>query len=489
MKTAFLRRLAQGSSLSLVKLVAGLFKIKVLALLLGVEGLGLLSLGLQFQATAVALVSMSLAVGVINLGRPLLVEDDAKAAGAVLGTALALVAVSAVSFLIVFALFHQAIVGSGLGKLQATGTGLIWPLALAAVVVSFANVLWEGLSFLVDRFDIYVRTNMTGALSDALLFAGGAWLFGLKGALFASLISSLVLFLVYTLFSAKSPVARKILAHLSVTGLWVRPLFSYSVLMLASAATGLAALFLARAHLTSVAGEAANGYLQVATALAAYLLPFVMTGVWGHLHPAAAASGDTGEARVELRRTLTTSMRLAAAACVSVVIGAPVLVQLVYTRAFLEAWQYFSVYFIGELFFMFISVLGVYLLAVGNKRAYFFGYILYHGILLAGVWIAAGVFGTWSYVVSHVAAAALVAAIAIGYGLRSGMLNMATLRPVGAYVLTAAIVCSMDHQRLGINVASVQVQVSWILGPIVIAFLMLPFLLRLMQRPWRWELR
>jgi O-antigen/teichoic acid export membrane protein len=489
MKTAFMRRLAQGSGLSLVKLVAGLFKIKILALLLGVEGLGLLSLGLQFQATAVALVSMSLAVGVINLGRPLLVAENAEAAGAVLGTALALVAVNSLTLLAAVALLQDAIVGSGLGKLQATGTGLIWPLAFAAVIVSFANVLWEGLSFLVDRFDIYVRTNMAGALFDALLFAGGAWLFGVKGALFASLLSSLLLFLAYAILSAEAPVARKILAHLSVAGSWVRPLLSFSVLMLVSAAAGLAALFLARAHLTAIAGDAANGYLQVATALAAYLQPFVMTGVWGHLHPAAAASGDTGEARVELRRTLTTSMRLAAAGCVSVVVGAPVLVQLVYTSAFLKAWQYFSVYFIGELFYMFVSVLGVYLLAVGHKRAYFLGYAFYHGGLLAGVWMSAEAIGAWSYVLSHVAAATSVATLAIFFGLRSGMLDRATLRPVGVYIAAAAVVCLLDHLKVDLSVASMQLRASWILGPIVIGFLMHPFLQRLLHWPWGWGLR
>lgn len=489
MKTAFLRRLAQGGGLSLVKLVAGLFKIKVLALLLGVEGLGLLSLGLQFQATAVALVSMSLAVGVINLGRPLVTADDAKAAGAVLGTALALVAVNSVVFLGVFTLFQHSNVGSGLERLASTGAGSIWPLALSAVIVSFANVLWEGLSFLVDRFDVYVRTNMAGALSDAVLFAGGAWLFGLKGALFASLLSSLVLFSAYTFFSARAPITRRIIAHLSVKGLWVRPLLTYSLLMLASAATGLATLYFARAHLTAVAGEAANGYLQVATALAAYLLPFVMTGVWGHLHPTAAASGDTVDARVELNRTLSTSMRLAAAGCVSVVIFAPVLVQLVYTRAFLAACEYLAIYFIGELFFAFISVVGVYLLAVGHKRAYFLGYALYHGVLLIGVCTVAGTIGTWSYVLFHVVASFLVATSSVVYGFRSRLLDVATLRSVCACVFSAAVVCLIDYLKLSVDVARMQLRISWIVGPIVIIFVMHPFVQRFLRRYWRWSLR
>lgn len=484
MKTGFRRRIVQGGGLSLIKLVTGLVKIKVLASLLGVEGVGLLSLGLLFQATAVGLVSMSLAVGVINLGRPLWVADDAKAAGAVLGTALALVTINSLVFLAGFTLFRQAFASSWMHAFEAHGTGLLWPLALAAVIASFANVLWEGLSFLVDRFDIYVRTNIVSSLCDALLFAGGAWLFGLKGALFASLLSSLSLFLVYTVFSTKAPASRQILAHLSVGQLWVRPLFSYSALMLTTTAMGLACTFWARAHLTAVAGVSANGYLQVVTALAAYMLPFVMTGVWGHLHPAAAASGDTAEARVELRRTLVASMRLAAAGCVAVVVGAPILVKLIYTSEFLAARQYIPVYFIGELFFMPLSVMGVYLLAVGRKCAYFLGYALYHGVLLAGVILGASTLGPWAYVLSHLGGATLVALLAIVYSVRVGLLDPSTLKSVAACVLAAAACSGLDYQEFGVEVAALPIRASWILGPVVVLFVMRPYMQSNLQRLW-----
>ena len=130
MKTDFFRRLVQGGGLSLVKLVTGLAKIKVLAALLGVDGLGLLSLALQFQATAVGLVSMSLAVGVINIGRPLWVRDDTDAAGAVLGTALSIVAINALLFLAAFALFRHAFGGAVISSFEAHGTGLLWLIAL-----------------------------------------------------------------------------------------------------------------------------------------------------------------------------------------------------------------------------------------------------------------------------------------------------------------------------------------------------------------------
>lgn len=479
MKTGFLKRIAAGGSLSLVKLVAGLAKIKVLALLLGVDGLGLLSLGLQFQATSVSLVSMSLTVGVINIGRPLWVAEDVKATGAVLGSALALVAINALIFLGGLALFQNSFDSSWVRAFEAQGVSLLWPLALAAVVTSFANVLWESLSFLVDRFDIYVRTNMVAALCDATLFAGGAWLFGLTGALIAPLLGSLSLFMIYTVFSIKAPATQQILVNLCVERQRVAPLLSYSALMLITTAMGLACMFLARAHLTLVAGVAANGYLQVVTALEAYFLPFVMTGVWGHLHPSVAASGDTLAARVELRGTLIVSMRLAAAGCIAVVVGAPLLVQLVYTSAFLPARQYIAIYFAGELFFMFLSVMGVYLLALGRKRVYFLGYAVYHGVLLVGVSMTAATLGPWAYVLSHVAGSTLLAVLTITYSVRSGLLDLPTLRDAGVCVIAAAACCVLDNVGLSIELGALTVRASWILGPIVILFVMRPYLNRL----------
>ena len=484
MRPGILRRIVQGGGLSLIKLIAGLVKIKVLASLLGVEGIGLLALGLQFQTTAVGLVSMSLAVGVINLGRPLWMADDARGAGSVLGTALSLVAVNSAVFVTALAVYLYLVPGGLMPSLAAQGAWLVWPLALSAIVAAFASVLWESLAFLVDRFDVYVRSNAAAAIMDAALFVGGAWSFGLKGALCASLLSSLGLFVAFAVMSAQAPATRGVLGRASVTWSKVRPLLSYSVLMLTTTATGLVCIFLARARLTASAGEAANGYLQVVTALASYLQPFVMTGVWGHLHPAAAASGDTPDARRELHGTLVASMRLAAAGCTAVVVGAPILIRLVYTTAFMRSARLVPVYFIGELCFLFVSIVGAYLLAVGRKRAYFLGYSIYHAGLLAGVMLFVQPLGAWAYVLSHVSAAALVGLLALAHGVRHGLLDAATLTSVAACILPAAACCLLDYASVGVPLGGVTIRASWILAATIIVLVGRPYLPRLIPA-WR----
>ena len=72
---------SRGSLLSFARLVSGLIKVKIVALALGVGGVGLFALAQQVNLTAVSLVSMSLAVPMINLGRPFVTSDRFEEAG------------------------------------------------------------------------------------------------------------------------------------------------------------------------------------------------------------------------------------------------------------------------------------------------------------------------------------------------------------------------------------------------------------------------
>jgi O-antigen/teichoic acid export membrane protein len=474
MRSNFLRRFVQGGALSLVKLMTGLLKIKVLAAMLGVEGIGALSLGLQFQAMAVALVSMSLAVGVINVGRPLVVAHEPRRAATVLGTALSLVAGNAVVFLALLGVCTAWFEPAWMRTLSAHGSG-VWPLAVAALLVSLANVMWEGLCFLLDRFDLYVLSNMVAAVFDMVLFVGLSWQGGLPGALWASLCSSLSLLLVYTLVLARLPQVRQILPHLAWDVTLLRPLVSYSALMLSTTAMGLVCLFAARAYLTAKAGEVANGYLQVVTALAAYLLPFVMTGVWGHLHPLASAEGDTPAVREEFRRTLLTSLRLGAAGCVAVVVGGSVLVPMVYTKDFSGALALMPAYFMGEIGFIFLSITGAYLLAVGNRRAYGLGYALYHGVLLLGVLMGAQRLGAWAYVLSHGAAAWLVVLVALSYAWRRRLIDWACLVVLFWCALAVGLVAVVAMRAGDLHIAGWALPWVWVAGAMLIGILTRPY--------------
>src|SRR4029453_10064819 len=171
----------RGGMLSMARLLTGLVRVKVVALAVGVEGVGVYAILLQLYLTGVAAVSMSLAVPIINLGRPKIAAGQFDEAGRIAGTALALVGANILILVLLSAGFGQALLGQ-LGVGREAG-GLIWPIAAAVAIGAVSAAFWEGMSFLTDRFDIYVRAGIIGALGDMLLVAGGAAVFGLHGAL------------------------------------------------------------------------------------------------------------------------------------------------------------------------------------------------------------------------------------------------------------------------------------------------------------------
>src|SRR5258706_12262416 len=88
MKRLALRNMASGGALSAVRLAMGVVKIKIVALWLGVAGGGLFSLLAQAGITRTALVSMSLAAPMINIGRRPVPAEAYRPAGRVAGTLL-----------------------------------------------------------------------------------------------------------------------------------------------------------------------------------------------------------------------------------------------------------------------------------------------------------------------------------------------------------------------------------------------------------------
>lgn len=480
MKDSFDTRFFHGGVLSLAKLLTGLAKIKILAISLGVEGVGILSLALQFQTVAVSLVSMSLAVGVINLGRPRWLEGKVSDVGAIVGTAFFMVGLNSVIFIFLFLLLNDTISSCLSGSTSEQFS--IWPIVIAAVFVSFANAIGEGIFYLVDRFDLYVRANICASVADVVFITIGAWFFGLEGVLVAVLASGVFLIAVYFLIARGFCFSRDIVGEMTWGKEWVRPLFSYSSLMVGTIGFGLAAVFFARALLIANAGVEANGLLQVVTALAAYFLPFVMTGVWGHLHPYVAAGGDSEGARGELRKTLLNVVRFAVAGCSAIVITAPVLVPIVYTKDFLAALPYINIYFIGELFFIWISVFGVYLLSAGLRLAYLVGYLGYYSLLLAGVILGVEQFGIWAYVGAHLLASTVVSIAAGYYSLSRKQVGLREIAIIVLWAMPLVFVCLSNLFPVKFEIHNILFDVSTVSGLAVIVVALAPQMIKSLKK-------
>jgi O-antigen/teichoic acid export membrane protein len=438
MKRSAGRSLFTGGVLSLSRLATGVVRVKVLALALGVEGLGVYAILAQLYLTAIAAVSMSLAVPIINLGRPKLVAGEIDEAGAIAGTALTMVALNA--FILV--LLTAAVGGELLNELGAgnVSSGLVWPIAIAVVIGALSGAFWEGLSYLCDRFDAYVKVGVIGAVADMVLVAAGALMFGLAGAVYAMPLSAAVMFGAYVLIIGRDTTARQLIGKLAARARLLPGLLSYSALMFTTIAlTGLGLTFL-RSRVLVEAGATANGYLQTATSMAAYLLAFVMTGFWGHLHPLAAAHGNTAEVRKELSRSLWLGLLIGFTGCGMAAVTAPLIIALFYSREFVDGASLMVAYMPGELCFQLFSMLIAYQLTVSLRRNYLglnLGYVAL--LVLAGV-VLIPTMGGGGYVTAHIVASFAMATIALLIAADRGQIETALVAKASALIIALTAV-------------------------------------------------
>jgi O-antigen/teichoic acid export membrane protein len=435
------KSMASAGVLSAARLITGVIRVKVVALALGVGGVGIFSLLQQVNLTGISLVTMSLAVPIINLGRPRVKDGTPEAAGRVAGTALALVALNALILIVV-----AAVAGGDL--FRRIGTGALEPLLLWALVLSIlfgamASSFWEGMSFLADRFDIYVRAGIASTLVDVLCVAGGAWLYGLRGAVIAMPLGAVVLFGSYALLLRHDPIARQVLKNLSLSTRELPRILGYSAMMFAAVALTNVGLTAVRAKVLLEAGASANGYLQTVTSLAAYTLAFVTTGFWGHMHARGAAEGDTPEVRAELHQALRLGVLISFTGCGAAVVLADYLIPLFFAPRFAPAAPLMVTYMPGELCYQLLYLLTAYQLTINRRRRYLAWSLGYIGLLAGAGAAAIPRYGAAGYVAAHIAAAVTMLVVAGFICWRSGQVPLKLLAMAGSLAALLAVMSAL----------------------------------------------
>lgn len=463
MRLSFIRQLREGANLSFAKLVAGVVKIKLIAIALGVQGVGLLSLAMQIQSMALTLISLSLAVVIINQGRSYMAKGNLERAGEVLGTGIVLM--SANTFfvvLIAYGLNENFQLSSQIG----ISPGALVALGFSAVLMASSSIVWESTCFLIDKYPFYVRVNIVSAFVDSVVIASCAWFYGLNGALYALILTSAVQFVVYYFVIIKDHGARELLVNLSVDRTLFLSMFKQALSAQGTSIIVQLSPLLARGYIILTSGYIENGYLQVATALAAYLLPFIMNGVWGHLHPFVAEHGDSTESRKELAETLEKVMPIAAIACVFLVIFSPLLISISYTSDFLPARKLMLLYFAAEIFFIGLSVLTTYLIALKKYKYSFLLYLSYHSIIAASVFISSDKLGSMSYVIGHAIGVFIIGSISMMWLIKNKIIYFDKFKITGLVIFICEV-CIIS-EACDIFILDEPSRLAWYIFPILL---------------------
>ena len=371
---------------NVVGMASLIVKNKALAVLLGPAGIGIISQAVQLQQVVANGGSLGLAAGLQQSLSKIQDPDDPEFKSiANLGFRL-LIAMFFVTALVVL-IFQRPIS-------QAVFDGY-HPSWMAAISLW---LLLAPVSMVIDA--IFVSAQRPGLFSFsrtvqfsllALGTVSGALLGGVGGAIWGSAIGfAIAMAIVYMKSSRElgSPTLsqgvmltreawetnRRYLSEIWGVG-WVTAVGGTLTIL---------AAFLMRTLLLHQAGDANLGQYHASFALATILGPLVANGIWGHFYPQVCAASDPAKCR-ELVTTVASFALLALGPMfIALLIGAPILVRVLFTAEFTDVVLYLPLQAASELLLQFSTIPSFLLLG----RDFRFSYLLSRGVypaLLVGL--------------------------------------------------------------------------------------------------------
>ena len=360
-----------GGLLGGVRVITGLIRVKYMALTLGVTGIGLISQGNQIFLVAVALCSLSMAVGLIHRLNQTTSDEQKRR---LLSTTFTVQA--GISLVVITLSFPFA------------DTLSIWlmgedahPMYFIAVIFSvpfqvMASSYFEGVFFGHHRYDLYIRASVWSTITGLLVFLPAVGFYGLKGA-FAAITAGAFLCFAWFLWYGVRILPLRDLLQPGFDRSEFSALLRFSATMLSTSLMTYGSLLLIRQQVIQKLGVEENGILQVPIALTSYYTPFLANGLWGHFHPTVSRQGPGEASATELIRTLGTIALFATLAVFALTLFQEWVVQLAWSRDFLPATSLLPVWFAGDLFYFITFVFSIYFLGLGQVKTYVTGYLLY----------------------------------------------------------------------------------------------------------------
>ncbi len=377
-QAASYRRILRSSSIiggaSVINIVIGLVRTKVLAVLLGPAGVGLVGLYGGLMSTATGLASMGLGiVGTRQIAEAVGVEDARALAVARRAIFLGTLLLACAGALVVWVL-REPLALHVLGSSEHAG--IVGWLALG-VAISVAAGSQAALLQGMRRIGDMARLNVFGTALNTALGIALLWQWGDAGLVAYVLVGPLASLLLGHVYVARLPKSLAGNIPLSeVTRQWKELLRLGLPFMGAGVAASLVQLFV-RVEISSVLGTDALGHYQAASLISMQYIGFVLVSMGADYYPRLASVIHDNKASIDLVNDQTEiALLLSAPALIAMMALAPWVIQLIYTGAFAPAVEVLRWQVLGDVFKLASWPLAFVILAAGDGKTYFWTEIL-----------------------------------------------------------------------------------------------------------------
>lgn len=369
-------------SASLVHIALGIGKVKVLALLLGPAGIGVMGLYQNIMAMASTLFGCGLESGGVR--QIAAVQEDKQLLALVRRALLwANVMLGALGMLLLWGLgeplsqwvFHDSAHTGDIGWL---GLGVFLSLLASAHMA-----LLQGLR----RIDEVAKVNMLGALLGALLGVALVWLLGDAGLHWFVIVAPAASLLFARRYATRIP--REVALHdvPSLMRQW-RALFALGIPLMAASLLTLGTQLLARSWVMRDLGLDAGGYFQAAWSISTTYIGFALGAMAvDYLPRLTAAIQDRGSARTLVNEQTEMALLLASPVLLLMLTLAPWVIELLYAASFAPAAEILRWQVMGDVFKVIGWPMGFIVLALGRGDLFIATQLNWNALYLLSLWL------------------------------------------------------------------------------------------------------
>lgn len=385
-----LRASAIMGSSSAVSIVGGIIRAKVMAVLLGPTGIGLMGLLQSILTTAGTVSGMGLASSGVRQIAEAHAEGDperlAYTRGALWYGALVLGFLGALALVV----FRKHIATLALGETRYAadvawlGIG-VWASTVSGAQTAFLNGL--------RRLGDLARVNILGALVGMAVAVLAVWQWRETGVVIAVVSAPMATLAVSWWLTRRIPFAPVRVSWRPLTGPW-GDLFRLGIVFMTTALMTVGAQFLVRLIITRTLGLAATGHFQAAWSISMLYLGFVLQAMGTDYYPRlTAVAKDRDAMNNAVNQQAEVALLLAGPVILGMLTLAPQVVGLLYSAAFGETVGVLRWQVLGDLFKVASWPMGFILLAQARSRTFFFTELAWNVVYVGLVWFGLNVWG------------------------------------------------------------------------------------------------
>lgn len=377
LKKIFESTVIMGTSSVLVMLL-DLVRVKILAVLLGPQGVGVLSVLNHFHTLAATLVGLGLGTGIIKYVASFKSEGNAIAVQKVLSNSFQVVFIFSWIVLLLSILISSKLSTWMLGESRFALFVIVYALSLPlAVYTTTVNSFLQGLKRIKSLAKINVlRTSISLIFIIPLVF-----FFRLKGAVISVLIITIVHLLLVGYYLGKEDYDYHVLRWQRFDHEILKKLLQYGMTSLLAGTAYYLSHLLLKIIIVGSLGIEMNGIYQPIWALTMTYLTLVLSSMSAYSYPRLCELTAVRDITEELNGILRIALLLIAPAMFILLLARRPIIYFLYSSNFLPAAEYMPVQILGDFFKVLFWALGMYLLP--TKRLFGFMWLnLLQDILL-----------------------------------------------------------------------------------------------------------